>query len=313
MAAAPVPAKSTRPKFVPPFLAKLGIAPGEWSYTSKFTVRLMARPGWPLKVRIWACLMIQSFGYEGDLAVIMRKADRPGGLPKVEPLKPHNIIQMLNRATVEAYKESKLPLSEEQLAAATVSRQHMRRALAEMETQDGAIVRVRANVPVHSLHGLSIDEAINRNAVTPLAGLSAKNAARVQQKVCVYLLARPKPAKSFESEYVAKNHLHNSDKSNGISSPLAQLILPFLSRGDRSMAPAVLQRPEVAAWLDAGRQLIEKAVQEVKASSITGRKPGETGSCLTPSSERSPPTPGIAPHQFMRLPPPRQRIPTRVR
>lgn len=84
MSTAAQPAPQARAKFVPPFLAKLGLQPGEWMYASKLTLRALTRPSWPLKVRIWAFLTAQSFGYESDLAVYMRKAQRMKTPPELD-------------------------------------------------------------------------------------------------------------------------------------------------------------------------------------------------------------------------------------
>lgn len=245
-APAPAPAPAPKPKFVPPYLLKLGIQPGQWTYASKLSIRALMRPTWPLKIRIWACLMLQAFGHGGDLAVVMRKADRPGGLPKVTPLLPHQILGMLNAAAVEAFRESKHALSDEQRQEMKISRQHLRRALAEMEDEDGLIVRVRANVRPEALAGFSLHEAITGNKVTPLANLSGAALKLVQMKVCVYLLAKPRPAKNLD---VAINGYIGGTNSTVINTTFQQ-ILPFLARADRSLAPAIADHPDTAAALE---------------------------------------------------------------
>ena len=188
---------NSKPPFIPEFLAKLGIKPGEWMFTSKLTVKAFMRPNWPLKARIWACLMLQSFGFEGDLAVAMVKG-RDGDSPRIGPIMPKGIASMLNKAAVEAFKESRIPLTDEERADVQITRQNMRAALSEME-DDGLIVRVRVDGSWQGLKGKSLGEALESGAAVELVDLPAAERKKLQNgRAAVYLLAKPRPAKSLE-------------------------------------------------------------------------------------------------------------------
>jgi hypothetical protein len=216
------------------------------------------RPTWPLKVRIWACLMLQAFGYGRDLAVVMQKATRPEGQPKINPITPNQIARLLDAAIVESFKESKVALCEHDRRELLVSKQHLRRALEDMEADDGLIVRVRANVARDTLADYSLDEAIASNKVTPLANLSGKVLKRVANKGCVYLLAKPRPAANqkvaINGYLLASKPIDTNDSS--------QLFLPFLSKADRALAPAIAANPEALAALES----FERAKAELQAT-----------------------------------------------
>jgi len=337
MAAAPDarPGRSQK-DYVPDFLLKLGIAPGidGWFRGSKPTIRALMRPSWALKVRIWACLIVHSFGYDADLAIFAKgETDRPGGLPTVKPLMPHQIATELNKATVHACKESNVALSAGDRTALKISKAHLRRALADLEEDDGLIVRTRWNrdetgTPARShggryapsfwnLAGLSLDEAIAKNAVTPLSTLTADELKRAG-KICVYVRALPRPAQNIAAAIAESLQRHSAEKvaKFDIGDSPEQLVLPLsrLIQRFRSSRPAILQRPDVAAWLDAGQNLIEKVRREAAVSNDppTGRKSGETGSVPNPILRAEPPnTRHSAPpvHEAAEIPADRRTLP----
>lgn len=186
---------------VPQFLARLGISTGQWLMTSKLTVRALMRPNWPLKARVWACLVLQAHGYQRDLAVAQY---RKLGKSHIAPITPQGIASMLNTATVEAFHESKLELTDELKKTIRVTKQHLRRVLVELE-DDGLVVRTRVNTTWEKLQGKTLTECIAGSAVTPIADLSEADQKRIYQRVAIFLLAKPRPAKSLEVEKVAKN------------------------------------------------------------------------------------------------------------
>jgi len=262
---------------MPPYIRRLGFAPGEWSAIPKLPIRALMRPTWPLRVRVWGALVVHTFGFEGELAVFQRESKRKGGLPVIKPAMLHELRRELNESAAAAYKESKVRATVECLRSQMVSRQDLRRALAAMEDEDGLIVRVRQNRsgdpppkgekdtrPLCNLVGLTLDQAISANAVTPLANLSGRALKRVGQKVCLYLLARPRPARNLDvgtNAYVGDRKAPgiNGDSPNIRPTP-EQLILSFLAPQDKSAAPAILSDPEVLAAIDALRDAIDRAV-----------------------------------------------------
>jgi hypothetical protein len=209
-------------------LAKLGLKPGEWTYASKLTIKALMRPNWPLKARIWACLMLQTFGYESDLAVIMRRY--PGAKPEISPLLAHEIIAMLDRATAAACKESAVAIDDETRLAIRISRQHMRRALAEME-DDGLLIRVFALRPLAQLRGLSLNEILDQKLGIALTDLPPARRKQLHSgRNLVYLHARPKPAKDLEL-LVAKNGYQDAAQSS--EGPI-QLLFAFMRKNNLS-------------------------------------------------------------------------------
>jgi hypothetical protein len=264
---------SSKP-FVPPFLAKLGLKPGEWMYHSKPTVRNLMCPSRPLKVRIFGCLMLQSFGYETDLAVVMSKAEHPGSPPKTEPITPRGISSMLNKATVEAFKESKIPLNDEQRAGLHIAKQDMRRALAEME-DDGVIMRVRVNSHWKDLKGKSLGEALESEAVTPLADLPEGERKKVTYSIAVFLHARPKPARNLRETVGIKRLLSDDNSFNGNNGPFLQLLFSFAPelRADPALAAEVANRHDVQVQVGEYQRILAEAKEKLRTFLQTALHP----------------------------------------
>lgn len=236
--------------YVPPFLAKAGLKPGEWMQISKLTVGVLCRPNMELKVRILGALMLQAFGYEEELAVVMAK-DRFREKTVTSGITPQGIANVLNRATIAELKASGTVLPEELKAAVRISRQQIRKALAEME-DDGLILRARSNGPTTKLAGVSLHEAIERGLITPLADLSELAKKKLgTNAVCVYLLAKPKPAKSYHDYVVNLDYLNaaKSFKSDLTGSK------QFYFRFTRDLALA-----EALATSDEGQQIYQGIV-----------------------------------------------------
>lgn len=186
-------------------VARLGLQPGEWMSAPKLTVKAMMRPNWALKVRIWACLMLQSFGYNTDLAMVMSKG-KYGNSPNksVQPITPQGIIGLLNKATFEAFKESGIPIDEETKKRLKIPRQDMRRALADLEENAGLIARVRINCVPTALDGLTMAKAVEKGMITPLAILTLDQRRKLQTgNIGICLLPKPRPAKVLDVGKVA--------------------------------------------------------------------------------------------------------------
>jgi hypothetical protein len=167
--------------FIPPFLAKLGIKSGEWTYHSKLSIKALMRPNFPLKVRIWACLSIQTFGYEGDVGVIMKRQKEVDGstAPAYEPLTPAEIAKQLKFAAQKAFHEAGMKLTPAQEKELFVQKSSVRRVLADMESGDGLIVRAVTTAGTSVLRGLSLDQAIDRKLVRPLRDLDEQERERL--------------------------------------------------------------------------------------------------------------------------------------
>jgi hypothetical protein len=217
-------------------------------YMSKLAIKALMRPSWPLKLRIWACLVIQSYGYETDVAVVMRRGEYPGAAAKVDPITPGGIISMLKRAAAEAFQESELQMTDQIKADLKISKQHMRRALAAMEQDDGLIVRAKLNCQLPDIRGRSFDEALKGRLVTPIADLPTKEAQKLgTRQVGVFLLAKPRPARNLE---VAQNGYLN-DANSPVSNKPYQLTFNFMRQDEKDLkklcdeAAAILPAPYV--------------------------------------------------------------------
>lgn len=214
-------------KKVPVFLAKLGVTSGDWQFALHSGFEVLMRPGWDMRVRVYACLQRHSFGFNRDLAVWSVRGKRKGDPPVLLPLFPGGIINTLHDAVIDAFRESVLKPTPEQLQK--IDKSNMRRLLESLEVDDGAIVRVRVNAigkpePVNEPgwcqvvkhdhlaphwrtrkrlldeglrrlvdEAIPLKQAIAEGLVTPLANLSASERRRCNNSV-IYVLAKPKPA-----------------------------------------------------------------------------------------------------------------------
>jgi hypothetical protein len=238
----------TGDSFVPEFLAALGLKPGEWHYGSKPLTKVLTRPDMVLKVRILGVLMLQAFGYETDLAVLQKKVD---DRPVKVVLSPLALGGLLKKYAVEAYQESGIAITDEIKATLDVPRQHLRRALAQME-DDGIIVRVRVNCPQAALAGLSLKEVTAKGMVTPLADLDELACKKLNRSIAIYLRGRPKPAKSYDLPPAAKTP----------PPPMArevQLVFDFVADLDLAaeLATRADVRREIAAYEEAASKASE--------------------------------------------------------
>jgi hypothetical protein len=241
--------------FVPKFLEKLGVKPGEWMSTSKLTIRVLLRPCWPLKVRIFALLLLQTHGYESDVAVIMRREEQS---KVVVPLTPQGVASELFKAAIAAYKDSGIAIADEQRAQLKISKQDMRRALAEME-EDGILVRARINGPARSVIGKSLNQATLSQIATPLADLTADERKRLPwRQVCISLRAKPLPSRHLGGE--GRQNCLPVENSAAADTKAVQLLLSFMRglRKNPAKAAELAARPDVQAELAAFEQATER-------------------------------------------------------
>lgn len=260
-------AKTAKEPFVPAFFARLGVKPGEWMYTSKLTIKALMRPSWPLKVRIWACLMIQSFGYEADLAVVMKKG-KYNGEPRTSPLSPFGIDNMLAKATSTAFIESGMDLTPEMRAQLRIGKQHMRRALAEMEEADGLVVRCRLNCKPAALHGKTLETGIKAGLLTRLRDIVDPDELRKlgTNRVAIFLLAKPEPARNLDQ--VARSGYLSEVKSFPVNNGPVQLLFDFMRKNELkqliSRAEKVASREDIQAALSAYQSAMEALTENFK-------------------------------------------------
>jgi hypothetical protein len=66
---------NTNNEHVPEWMKPLGIKEGEWFSMPKRPMRSQMRPGNPLCVQIWACGMLHTAGYKGELAKTKRNGE----------------------------------------------------------------------------------------------------------------------------------------------------------------------------------------------------------------------------------------------
>jgi len=114
---------------VPKWLADLGLKPGEY-YTSGSKPKIQAamRPRFPLKARIWACLLYHTEPYKTERATTMFRG-------KKVSLRPANIATELYEVAIDYYKQSGRELTDEEKKAERIDRANIRRILAELENE----------------------------------------------------------------------------------------------------------------------------------------------------------------------------------
>jgi hypothetical protein len=266
--------------FIPPFLAKLGIKSGEWTYHSKLSIKALMRPNFPLKVRIWACLSIQTFGYEGDVGVIMKRQKEVDGstAPAYEPLTPAEIAKQLKFAAQKAFHEAGMKLTPAQEKELFVQKSSVRRVLADMESGDGLIVRAVTTAGTSVLRGLSLDQAVDRKLVRLLSDLGEKERERLSLgteeggergkaggRVCIYLRAIPLPPTA--AALAEALPLEGSDPTP-LTTPALRLLLAALKRSKLGIsAEQLVDLDEVKAAIAEYEQVlanVKKAETDLK-------------------------------------------------
>src|ERR1039458_264759 len=129
---------------VPEFLQKLGVKASEWQYAVKVSWRLLMRPGWDLRVRVYACLQEFAMGYRSEFAMMQVGRAAEGDPPKFVAVGPTIIGARLVKVAVEEFYKSGKDLRPEERKRAHVRQANMRRIIESLEADDGAITRVTA-------------------------------------------------------------------------------------------------------------------------------------------------------------------------
>ena len=262
---------NSKPPFIPEFLARLGIKPGEWMNTSIPTVRVLVRPNQPRQIRIFGCLLLQAFGYNTDLAVAQSK------FAKVAPMTPGGLASMLHRETVAAFKDAGIMLTDDQRAGmrkATAA--HMRRDLADMEEQ-GILSRVRLNVSYEKLRRgpkagdwKSLGEALEEELVTDFEDLSTEERQKCANgKVVLYLHARPRACKNLSVEDMTVEGMEFSgDGTVQFTRPdhITQILFNFTRalRRDPERAAELAARPDVRKEIESYERVVATAKGNLK-------------------------------------------------
>jgi hypothetical protein len=272
---------------VPEFLANEGLQPGEYMRTAKDAIRIFERPNQDLPVRLAALALLQSHGYERNVAVILRKG-------KLDFLRPHDAIRMLDQMAVRTFKESGQPLSDERREQLKPTRQNIRRAFAALEDGFGQVVRCRPKVSVEEIGKLSLPECIEKGFVTPLDQLSGAELKRVGGNVCTFFLPKGRPAKNL-SNVVTSDYVGSSKvlKPNGHDPASAAQL--FLAWGNEfGVDPELLKKhPELHKEMDkyvlmeqkVHRDEIARKRQELKMRSMAELIAREAGKPTTAGTQ----------------------------
>ena len=151
------------------WMAQLGLKEGEWFHASKPALKGGMRPTFELKARVWCCGRLHAESYQGELALGMFRG-------KKIPLSPAGIAKELHDEALAFYAEAGKNLRDEEKKTLKVSRQNVRRALAELEEEG---VAERRTVEGLLLRDLS-HEQLRR---LPIG------------RIRLYFFVRPRPAK----------------------------------------------------------------------------------------------------------------------
>jgi hypothetical protein len=232
--------EKARHKDTPPHIVAQGLYDGEWGTNSRLPLRALIRPEIvPLKVNVLGVLFIHTFPFETELAVVMRKLKRfevfeesptlhrkydkraeEHGTPLVtEVMTSNSIAVKLFEYWMEDYADSAYQPSKQQLAEMKKARQQLRKVFETLEA-DGWIERARLECLPQNLLGLGYEKAVELKLLTPLHTLPAEERRKLGQtgrgiRVGIFLLARPKPAKTYRQRgAVADFDYRSDDKSN---------------------------------------------------------------------------------------------------
>lgn len=131
---------------VPDWMAKLGVQKGEWLYLTKAHLRSQMRPDRPLKVQVWACGMLHTTGYRGELATTKRD-------DQIVPLTAADIAAELHRAAKDYYKSAGIEDKEGAFASLKEDRAEIRATLAALEEDGVAERQTIKGTPLRDLTG----------------------------------------------------------------------------------------------------------------------------------------------------------------
>ena len=200
------------------FLKSLGLKEGEWQLVAKGHWRILQRPGFDLRVRVYATCQLHAMGFPGGggefcIKQVPVKGRRPAGdplPPKFVAFTPTDISVELFNVGVEEHRSSDHELTAAERKRLRISPQHIRRIMESLDTADGAITSVTVakflardeatrkagwqdlETLIHE--GLTYKEALARKLVAPIRELANSDRKRLACKSFIYCHAIPRPA-----------------------------------------------------------------------------------------------------------------------
>ena len=151
------------------WMAELGLKEGEWFHASKPALKGGMRPTFELKARVWCCGRLHAESHQGELAIRMFRG-------KKIPQSPAGIAKELHDEALAFYAKAGKELTDEEKKTLKVSRQSVRRVLAELEEEGLAERRTAEGILLRDLS----QEQLKR---LPTG------------KIRLYFFVRPRPAK----------------------------------------------------------------------------------------------------------------------
>jgi hypothetical protein len=273
----PKTGQSAQLEGVPQFLAKLGVKKTEWQYAVKKDWRLLMRPGWDLRVKVYACLQMFTRGYPGgggEFAMMqVGREDKEEKRPKFVPISPTIISTKLFQVAREEYNRSEKPLRDDELKKMRVRPQHMRRILESIETDDGVVTSVTvakylsADATVRKLgdkdlqrlmtEGLSFKDARAQKLIVPIHELSRRDRKRLAGRSFLYVHVDHRPAtvaalmrRTEDDLAVASRKTESLHTEPG--TPVQLLLRLMRAEGiqDPEFAAELAARPDISAYID---------------------------------------------------------------
>ena len=177
-----------------------------------------------------------------------------------------SVATKLVEYALDGYEESGFALSPQRLQDLKKERQQVRHLLETLEAE-GRIERARLNCLAQTLEGLGYEQAVDRGLLTPLRTMIGPDGkpslerkrlgARRGAVVGIFLLARPKPAKTYGQRIsVDKICLLNHSKSNNLNVAPLQESFDFMKTPD--------MRKLVAKASSTAPDQVKKALQAYK-------------------------------------------------
>jgi hypothetical protein len=263
---------------VPAFLLKFGVKPGEWFYGLKTDLRVFMRPGWDLRVRVYAFLLQFTRAYRSEFAMT-----QVGGDQKFAPVSPAFICSKLSKTAAEEFLKSAHRKPTDAEAAKWVIRPpYMRYILESMQADDGTLTTVtvtkllasdpttrkrgRADLQRLMTERLSFKDALNQKLITPIETLGKRDRKRLAGISFIYLHVVPRSAtvaalmRRTEDDITASL----SQASKDIHAELdahAQLAFRFLRAegiNDPAFAAELASREEIRLQFDDVQRLDER-------------------------------------------------------
>ena len=275
----PTQATDSKP-WVPPFLRKFGVKVSDWLYALKTDLRVFMRPGYDLRVRVYACLLEFTRGYRSELAMKqVSREDKDDKRAKFVPVTPSMIIDKLWKVAKTEYRASGQPLSDDEAKKLRVKNRHIRRLLESMQREDGTVTAVTAtkllsrdpatrklgwaDVDRLMTERLSFDEALKAKLITPIEALSKQDRKRLAGISFLYVHVRPRPATMAALRRRTEEDLQLSKSSKQIHVELSdaiQLTLKFiraLGVDEPHLAAQISEQPAMQTYV---QKLLEAEV-----------------------------------------------------